>query len=33
MVKNNSKVDVKVKCIEADMTQAKPGEEVGTTSV
>jgi len=24
-------VDVKVKCIEADMTQAKLGEEVGTT--
>jgi DNA-binding XRE family transcriptional regulator len=31
MVKNNFEVDVKVKCIEADMTQAKLGEEVGTT--
>ena len=32
MVKNNFEVNVKVKCIEADMTQAKLGEEVGTTS-
>jgi hypothetical protein len=31
MLKNNFEVDVKVKCIEADMTQAKLGEEVGTT--
>lgn len=31
MVKNNFEVDVKVKCIEADMTQTKLGEEVGTT--
>lgn len=31
MVKNNLEVDVKVKCIESDMTQAKLGEEVGTT--
>lgn len=31
MVKNNLEVDVKVKCIEADMTRAKLGEEVGTT--
>lgn len=31
MVKNNFEVDVKVKCIEADMAQAKFGEEVGTT--
>ena len=27
MVKNNFEVDVKVKCIEADMTQAKLGKK------
>ena len=31
MFKNNFEVDVKVNFIEADMTQAKLGEEVGTT--
>ena len=31
MLKNNIEVDVKVKCIEADTTQAKLAEEVGTT--
>ena len=31
MVKNNFDVDVKVKCIEADMTQAKLVEDVGST--
>ena len=31
MLKNNIEVDVKVKCIEADITQAKLAEDVGTT--
>lgn len=31
MLKNNIEVDVKVKCIEAAVTQAKLAEEVGTT--
>ena len=31
MIKNNIKVDVKVKCIEAGKTQAQLGEAVGTT--
>ena len=31
MFKNNFEVDVKVNFIEADMTQAKLGEDVGTT--
>ena len=31
MLKNNIEVDVKVKCIEAETTQAKLAEEVGTT--
>lgn len=32
MVKNNFEVDVKVKCIGVNKTQAKLGEEVDTTS-
>jgi len=31
MLKNNIEVDVKVKCIEADTTQAKLAENIGTT--
>ena len=31
MLKNNIEVDVKVKCIEAETTQAKFAEDVGTT--
>lgn len=31
MLKNNIEVDVKVKCIEAETTQAKLAEEIGTT--
>ncbi|MGI6771912.1 MAG: helix-turn-helix domain-containing protein [Acutalibacteraceae bacterium] len=31
MLKNNIEVDVKVKCIEADNTQAKLAENIGTT--
>lgn len=31
MVKNNIELDVKVKCLEADMTQQQLGEKVGTT--
>lgn len=31
MVKNNIEVDVKIKCIEAGMTQAQLGETIGTT--
>ena len=31
MVKNNIEVDVKVKCIENDMTQAKLAEKIDTT--
>ena len=31
MLKNNIEVDVKVKCIEAEITQAKLAEDVGTT--
>lgn len=30
MLKNNIKVDVKVRCIEAETTQAKLAEDVGT---
>lgn len=30
MLKNNVEVDVKVKCIEGDVTQAKLAEEIGT---
>ena len=32
MLKNNVEVDVKVKCIEADVTQAKLAEEIGTSA-
>lgn len=31
MLKNNIEIDVKVKCIEAEITQAKLAETVGTT--
>ena len=31
MLKNNIEVDVKVKCIEAETTQARLVEDVGTT--
>lgn len=31
MVKNNIKLDVKVKCLEANMTQQQVGETIGTT--
>lgn len=31
MIKNNLEVDLKVKCIEAGMTQAQLGEASGTT--
>ena len=31
MVKNNIEVDVKVKCIENETTQAKLAEDIGTT--
>ena len=31
MIKNNIEVDVKVKCIEAGMTQAQLAETIGTT--
>lgn len=32
MLKNNVEVDVKVKCIEGDMTQAKLADEIGTSA-
>lgn len=32
MVRNNVEVDVKVKCIEAGLTQAQLAEQVGTSS-
>ena len=32
MLKNNVEVDVKVKCIEGDVTQAKSAEEIGTSA-
>ena len=31
MVKNNIELDVKVKCLEANMTQQQGGETIGTT--
>ena len=31
MIKNNIEIDVKVKCIEAGMTQAKLAAAIGTT--
>lgn len=32
MLNNNVEVDVKVKCIEGDVTQAKLAEEIGTSA-
>ena len=32
MVKNNIEVDVKVKCIENNVTQAQMAEKIGTTT-
>ena len=32
MLKNNVEVDVKVNCIEGDVTQAKLAEEIGTSA-
>lgn len=32
MIKNNIELDVKVKCIENDITQAQVAEKVGTSS-
>ena len=32
MLKNNVEVDVKMKCIEGDVTQAKLAEEIGTSA-
>lgn len=32
MVRNNIEVDVKVKCIEAGLTQAQVAEKIGTSS-
>lgn len=32
MLKNNVEIDVKVKCIEGDVTQAKLAEEIGTSA-
>ena len=32
MVKNNIELDVKVKCLEENMTQQKLGETIGTTA-
>ena len=32
MLKNNVEVDVKVRCIEGDVTQAKLAEEIGTSA-
>jgi len=32
MLKNNVEVDVKVKCIDGDVTQAKLAEEIGTSA-
>ena len=31
MVKNNLELDVKVKCLEANMTQQQVGDTIGTT--
>lgn len=33
MLKNNIEVDVKVKCIEGDITQAKLAEDIGTSAL
>lgn len=32
MLRNNVEVDVKVKCIEGDVTQAKLAEDIGTSA-
>ena len=32
MIKNNLEIDVKVKCMEEEMTQAQLSEKVGTTA-
>ncbi|MCD8153523.1 MAG: XRE family transcriptional regulator, partial [Clostridiales bacterium] len=32
MLKNNVEVDVKVKCIEENVTQAKLAEDIGTSA-
>ena len=32
MLKNNIELDIKVKCIETEMTQAQIAEKLGTTS-
>lgn len=32
MLKNNVEIDVKVKCIEGDVTQAKLAEDIGTSA-
>ena len=32
MLKNNVEVDVKVKCIEGDVTQTRLAEEIGTSA-
>ena len=32
MLRNNVEVDVKVKCIEGDVTQARLAEEIGTSA-
>ncbi len=32
MLKNNVEIDIKVKCIEGDVTQAKLAEEIGTSA-
>jgi plasmid maintenance system antidote protein VapI len=32
MLKNNVEVDVKVKCIEGDVTQVKLAEDIGTSA-
>ena len=32
MVTNNTELDVKVKCLEANMTQQQVGKAIGTTS-
>ena len=32
MLKNNVEIDVKIKCIEEDVTQAKLAEDIGTSA-
>ena len=31
MIKNNVELDIKIKCLEANMTQTQLGEAIGTT--